>query len=182
MNSESINTNRCIQCDQKRSGHSHMILFGDWDEDSEGFSRPPVIRPLCNDCFNEDYRRDIGAYLEIENSHRLWNILEASDGKLVADFKHMAVGSRSFARVFDDELQVMKVVTRRVDEETLTFDAIHVDMNDNDFFNFVNPDSRDIPTIVILKPVEETPFADVRNRGGKSHKLTSFYHAQNDSE
>ncbi|ADD07739.1 virus protein phiCh1-VP78 (plasmid) [Natrialba magadii ATCC 43099] len=168
----------CIRCDAEREGHSYLLLYGDWDADRDGFSRPPITRPLCRSCWNERYDRLAGAYYEVDDVQRLWDILRAANGDLVADLKHMFVGGRPFVRVVDGELQGATTKPKDVGDKTIRFDPEMVDVDRDWLFEVFGEDDelpdREYPTIAIIRPVEETPFEDVRERGGDSHKISRW--------
>lgn len=172
-------TTSCHHCDRDRDGHSYLLLYGDWDPDRDGFSRAPVAEGFCRDCWKEDFQRTVGAHWEVSDVEQLWDVLEAADGALVADLVYLFVGGRPFVRVVDGEPQAIAASTRaNREEETLRVVPEFIDVDRDwlqDVFNAERnlPDD-DHPTIAIIRPVEETPFGDVRERGGQSHKIEEW--------
>lgn len=171
----------CQWCGTDREGHSYVVLYGDWDADQNGFSRPPCTEPLCQSCWQEHYERVAGAYYEVPDGDRLWDILSAANGDLVADLVHLFVGGRPFVRVVDDDPQVAKVKPTETGDNTIRFEPEVVEDGSldrewlTDLFDRSADDSdNDVPNIAVIRPVEETPFGDARERGGDSQKLTRW--------
>lgn len=165
----------CRRCGATRDGHSYLLLYGDWDPERDGFSRPPETRPLCRSCWREHYDRTVGAHWEIDDAETLWNTLEASNGQLVADLYAVFVGSRPFIRVVDGELQCIAGTSRvNHEEQTVRFVPEFVDVDREWFDSVLEPTDGDRPILPIIRPVEETPFGDVRERGGDSHKIEEW--------
>lgn len=63
----------------------------------------------------------------------------------------------------DEEEDVLKFTEERVDVDREWFEDL-----------FLGERSNPRPTIAIIRPVEETPFADVRERGQDSRKLGEY--------
>lgn len=170
----------CLHCDREREGHSYLVLYGEWDPDRAGFARAPGTKPVCRACWQERYARTVGAHYEIHERAdiaRVWDMLAASDGRLVADLYGLFVGSRPFVRVVNGDPRGVKVTWRPDHEtETLRPTTERIDF-DRDRFDEVLAAERHHPrgATVILRPVEETPFRDVRERGDDSHQLTEFH-------
>jgi len=166
----------CVHCGREREGHSHLHVYGDWGPEQDGFTRRPGVDPLCQDCWQERYNRVAGAYWEVEDADTLWNVLEASRGSLVANLVHLFVGSRPFVRVVDDELRGMKIQPYHDEaDDVLRFTEERIDV-DREWFDDLFAGERGSPydTIAIIRPVEETPFGDVRERGSNSKKLGEY--------
>jgi len=60
------------------------------------------MRPLCRDCWTDEYARTTGAHWSIDDPQRVWDVLRASDGELVADLSPLFMGGRPFVRVDGD--------------------------------------------------------------------------------
>lgn len=142
---------------------TYMELYGEWGGDRNGFADAPDVRTYCFEC-QQKRTRDAAAYYEVEDRDRLWSILEAADGRLVADCGPIFIGGKPWIRVVGGELEGMKAASH-VDEEskTIYFTSEPADVS-RDWFESVfraeseHPD--DHPTKVLLKPVDETPFSD----------------------
>jgi len=63
--------NKCKRCGDERDGHSYLLVFGDWNPDRSGFERPPGMRPLCRDCWTDEYARTSGAHWSIDDPQRV---------------------------------------------------------------------------------------------------------------
>lgn len=178
--------NHCFRCDAERSGHSYMLLFGKWNPDREGFDRAPVVRPFCESCYREHMDRTVGAHWRVEDGETLWDVLEASQGELVADLKPCFVGGRPFVRVVDGELRGITMQHYPLPEDheaDIGFKPERLDDVDREWLTGIIdedaalPDS-EFPTIAIIRPIEETPFGDIRAQGGNSRKLQEYAHVR----
>lgn len=123
-------------------------------------------RYYCLDCYSEEHNREKGAHYKYESADELWDILAASNGRLVADAKPMTVGGRGWFRVVDDTVQARHSVMVQGDTEdnyNIKFDTeptSDFDRTDfNEFFNAANE-----LRLVYLKPLTETPFIAGMNR------------------
>lgn len=121
-----------------------------------------VVRHWCQECWNKRRGREKAAHYDVEDGDRLWDILEAADGELVADLIPMLVGGRAWVRVVDGDVQARHTVRKRTDDGKMAFDTEPRRDFDvaafGDFFD--DPDYR---ARVLLKPAGETPFAEVEN-------------------
>ncbi|WP_254810637.1 hypothetical protein [Natronosalvus amylolyticus] len=172
--SDRSSPSECHHCGATREGHSYLVLYGDWNPERDGFSRAPIAEPVCRSCWREDYQRTVGAHWEVDDADTLWNVLEASNGELVADLYGLFVGGRPYVRVVDGELQCLGIKTKANREaQVLRVVPKFIDVDRAWFDELFNADS-DRPTIAIIRPVEETPFGDVRDRGGDSHKIETW--------
>lgn len=126
-----------------------------------------VLRNYCQQCWNQERGREKAAHYDVTDGDRLWSILEAADGKLVADMLPMLVGGRAWIRVVDGEVESRHSVHEKTGDGKIRFDTEPTEDFDVDDFGryFDDPGDR---TRVLLKPVEETPFADcnVPQEGG----------------
>jgi hypothetical protein len=167
----------CFRCGSAATEFPHTVTFGFWDDEADNYESPPPARHrYCRECWNRDFKRDQGAYWEVTDDATLWNTLAASEGQLVADLGALFMGNRPFVRVVDGDLQGAITKPKRVDEETIRFEPERKDDVDREWLAETLRSARDLPADVpvIIKPVEETPFGDVRERGGNSHKLTRW--------
>lgn len=172
----------CARCGSERDGHSYLVLYGDWVPDRDAFARAPEQRPLCRRCWSDYYQSVPGAYYELTDradTQRVWDMLAASDGRLVADCYALFVGARPFVRVVDDEVRAVKPTLRPdpdAADDAYTTTTERLDIDRDRFFEVLDAErtSRPKPAVVILRPVEDTPFGDVRERGDDSRQLTEF--------
>lgn len=165
----------CAHCREplEEGEHVYRELFGSVEEVKDhdiilGRTGGIVLRNYCQACYNEQKNRDKGAHYDVTDGDRLWTILEAADGELVADMRPMLVGGRAWVRVVDGDVEARHSVMEKTSqgfrfdtEPTEDFDVTRF----GDYFD--DPGDR---TRVILKPAEETPFAKVADVGGESHE------------
>jgi hypothetical protein len=172
--------NECQNCGDERDGHAYLLVFGDWNPDQSGFERPPAMRPLCSDCWTEEYGRTTGAHWSIDDPQRVWDVLRASDGELVADLAPLFMGGRPFVRVESDgELTAVgptMIDGGENDEGTPVIEEkiVRLEEFDRDALFEAVESARDLPDdtgSVIIRPIEETPFERYTGRGEHSASL-----------
>lgn len=174
-----IDTTTCVRCGTARADHSYVVLYGDWDPDRDGFTRPPGVRPLCESCWRAHYDKVPGAHYQlrdISDAERVLDILAASDGRLAADCLGLFVGARPFVRVVDGEVRGIKpVITHEDGDRVSTTSVERIDIDREQLLDVFTAE-RGAPhdAVVILRPVEDTPFGDVVERGDDSHQLSEF--------
>lgn len=163
---------RCDECESVIGGKEELkrtVKWGFWDVDTQNYDSGPRTEHYCQECWQRYFARDAAAYYEVTDPDRLWDILAAADGKLVADLKHMFVGGRGWIRVVDGELQGLHVtrdVDTRPDTPIVTHEVEQTDIDDewfDDVFDSLHErdaDDDSVPRIAMLKPVGETPFSD----------------------
>lgn len=154
----------CYQCwnDLEAGDHAYREVFGEIDHTTEhgvvfGTTGGVPTRHYCQDCYNEHRKRDKAAHYNVTDGDRLWDILAAADGELVADLLPMLVGGRGWIRVVDGAVEARHSVRERTDDG-MRWTTEPTEGFDVDRFGryFDDPGDR---TRVLLKPVEETPFA-----------------------
>lgn len=172
----------CKRCETTLSGDdlTYRVLYGKYEHTAAGDISDKLqagpgeeIEPgaderwYCFDCYKEHFAREKGAHFQYESAVELWAILEAADGRLVADAMPLTVGGRGWFRVVDGEVQVRHSVAVKGgpdDDWDIGFDTEPSPDWDKDetmeFFDRVQEDRR----LVYLKPVDETPFVAGMNR------------------
>ncbi|MCG1008247.1 hypothetical protein [Halorubrum lacusprofundi] len=172
--------NKCKRCGDERDGHSYLLVFGDWNPDRSGFERPPGMRPLCRDCWTDEYARTSGAHWSIDDPQRVWDVLRASDGELVADLSPLFMGGRPFVRV-DGDANMTAVGPTLIDggendagTPVIEEKIVRLESFDRDALFEAIETGRDLPNdtgSVIIRPIEETPFERYTGRGENSASL-----------
>jgi hypothetical protein len=116
------------------------------------------VRHYCDQCFRSQRTRRKAAHYDVTDGDRLWDILEAADGELVADLLPMLVGGRGWIRVVDGDVEARHTVHESTSE------GIRFSTEPTEEFGvakfgeyFDDPGER---TRVLLTPVEQTPFVD----------------------
>jgi len=155
-------------------------VFGDWNPDRSGFERPPGMRPLCRDCWTDEYARTTGAHWSIDDPQRVWDVLRASDGELVADLSPLFMGGRPFVRV-DGDANMTAVGPTLIDggendagTPVIEEKIVRLESFDRDALFEAIETGRDLPDdtgSVIIRPIEETPFERYTGRGENSASL-----------
>lgn len=167
MDSDEPGGATCAKCREEfePDDHAYREVFGKVDHPVDhgivfGTTGGVVVRHYCEECYREYRTREKAAHYDVTDGDRLWDILEASNGDLVADMLPMLVGGRGWIRVVDGEVDARHSVTRRTDQG-VRFDTEPTEGFDVDDFGhyFDDPNER---TRVLLKPVEETPFPNDR--------------------
>lgn len=172
----------CIQCDETVEEWKYTVRYGQWDVDAQNYDCGRHARHYCRDCFNEHLKRDIAAHYQVEDPDRLWDILAAADGQLVADLSPLYIGSQPFARVVDDEVEAMKTTAYpggETDDGTPILQMETGFLDDYDRADFMRVLRSEInsphPALVLLKPAGETPFADYAPIDNDQTRLTEGY-------
>jgi len=158
----------CFGCHEgfESEQHAYREVFGKIGEVTDhglvfGTTGGVVVRHWCRECWNNERGREKAAHYKVTDGDRLWDILDAAQGELVADLMPMLVGGRAWVRVVDDEIEARHSVHER------TAEGIRFDTEPSEDFDvaefgkfFDEPTDR---TRVLLKPAEETPFAEVED-------------------
>jgi hypothetical protein len=151
----------CWKCNEYIIDWAVRVLKGYWT--GSEFDGDPMEDYWCRECYREHRKREAAAHYEIDDHERLWAILEAADGELVADTYPLTVGGRGYVRVVDGEPQAMRIATRRKEDRVVTFEAEPIADYDREafegLFSVDGDGDEDPPRIVYLKPADETPFA-----------------------
>jgi len=144
--------------------HAYREVFGEVAEVTEhglvfGTTGGVVVRHWCRECWNERRGREKAAHYKVTDGDRLWDILEAAQGDLVADLLPMLPGGRAWVRVTEDGVEARHTTHERTDDGKIQTDTEPSEDFDVAKFGefFDDPTDR---TRVLLKPVEETPFAE----------------------
>lgn len=156
----------CQKCREpfEAEDHAYREVFGKIDRTTDrgivfGATGGIVVRHYCEECYREHRSRAKAAHYDVTDGERLWDILEAADGDLVADMLPMLVGGRAWVRVVDGDVEARHTVRERT-EDGFRFDTEPTEGFDVARFGeyFDDPGDR---TRVLLKPADETPFAEV---------------------
>ncbi|WP_256394151.1 hypothetical protein [Natronoarchaeum rubrum] len=160
----------CDECGEEIGGGDRLpriVRWGFWDREAQNFDGRSRLEYYCDACWSEEFERDAAAHYEVTNGQRLWDILEAADGDLVADLRPIFVGGRPWIRVVDGELQGMKSTRSRKqagDDLVIEFGTEEADVDREWFEEVFGAEEElpegDMPTIALLKPADETPFAE----------------------
>ncbi|WP_135306323.1 hypothetical protein [Haloarcula amylovorans] len=118
-----------------------------------------VVRHWCQDCWNEQRGREKAAHYDVTDGDRLWDILEAADGELVADLMPMLVGGRAWIRITDGEVEARHSTREMTDDGKLRFGTESSEDFDVTRFGEFFDEPTDM-TRVLLKPLDETPFGE----------------------
>lgn len=182
-----VNKIECDECGEvieSEMDNKRTVRWGFWDTERQSFKRRTHEEHYCPSCWREEFEREAAAHYEVESAQRLWDILEAADGRLVADLRPVFVGGRPWIRVRNGELEAMKSTRRTVekdDKQILQFGVERTDV-DREWFNETFRGEEDLPddeypTVVLLKPVDETPFTEYRDLHPDQAKFPEVEHA-----
>jgi hypothetical protein len=111
----------------------------------------------------------------VEDAQTLWNLLNASEGTLVADCKPVYIGGRPYIRVVDDFVQVLhyRQTHDNVDDVVrIRSELVQTDMSRDEFMNAFTQHDDERPVMVYLRPASETPFDDFTPRDAAQQTLT----------
>lgn len=141
---------------------SEKLVAGPGEEIDPGADE----RYYCLNCYKREHDRAKGAHFTYESADELFDILAASNGRLVADARPMTVGGRGWFRVVDGEVQARHSVMIRGDEDDeydIKFETEPSPDFDRDEFDEFFDGAKEI-RLVYLKSVDETPFVAGMNR------------------
>jgi len=171
----------CKLCETTLTGDdlTYRVLYGRFEHAAAGNISEKLVahageeldpgadeRWYCFDCYKSEFARENGAHFDYDSADQLFNILDASDGQLVADAKVMTIGGRGWLRVVDGEVQArhsVAVAGDADDEYDVKFETEPTPDYDRDDFDELFADAGD-RGLVFLKPVSETPFVAGMNR------------------
>lgn len=181
MTDDEAQSATCRHCETELSGDdpTYRVLYGRFHHASEGVVSEKLVGDLgeeldpgaderwyCLDCYQSEFDRAKGAHFEFESAEELWSILDAADGRLVADAKPMTVGGRGWFRVVDGEVQARHAVRVKGgpdDDFDIGFDTEPTpDFGREEFDEFFDGDAEF--RLIYLQPVGETPFVSGMNR------------------
>lgn len=158
----------CKECGDVIDGKNELkrtVIWGFWDADAQNYANTTQQEHYCQHCWSKEFKRDAAAHYEVTDAQQFWNLLEAANGTLVADLRPIFVGGRPWIRVVDGDLQAMRATVDAHDESrVIEFGTTEVDV-DREWFDETFRADQDLPdsahpTIALLKPADETPFAD----------------------
>lgn len=137
----------------------HRISYTNWDAEKQSFNKEPIEENYCRDCWSDIRPENKGAEFKIETTDGLWNILSSSNGKLVADFGRLIVGSHSIVRVNDELCELVYSKRRCVGEKIIDIKYKYEIKSKEWFDDFVSDIAEsDIPSYVRIRNVDSTPF------------------------
>ena len=155
---------RCTNCREYIDDWAVFVRKGFWT--GSEFEADPLEAHWCKACYRTHRDREVAVHYEIDDHERLWAILDAADGELVADTYPLTVGGRGYVRIVDGEPQALSIQTKVIHREPrvlgMTAESIE-DYDREDFealFSVQDDGEGDPPRRVFLKPTEETPFDD----------------------
>lgn len=165
-----VNRIECDHCEEPietAQQNKRTVRWGFWDAERQNFQGSPRQEHYCSECWREEFQREAAAHFEVNDAQRLWDILEAADGQLVADLGHIFVGGRPWVRIINGELEAIGSTRRAIEQDgdriiQFGYKGVDVDRQwfDETFHAEESSPDDEFPTIALLKPVEETPFDD----------------------
>jgi len=165
----------CSECGDEledAEGNIRSVRWGFWDAEKQWFERSAQQDYYCRTCWYENYDREKAAHWEVEDAQKLWDVLEAANGELVADLKPIFIGGRPWIRVVDGELQGVGAHlyddgTNEKGQRVLKNEIEEHDIDREWFDETFRADQElpddAMPTIALLKPADETPFEEYEN-------------------
>lgn len=167
----------CDECDEtiEDGDLKRTVKWSFWDYEHQNFDGPPREEHYCEDCWRERFAAPNAARYNVEDAETLWNLLNASEGTLVADCKPVYVGGRPYIRVVDDFVQVLhfRQTHDNVDGVVrLRSELVQTDMSREEFMTAFSPQEDGPQVRVYIRPADETPFADFTPRDASQQTLT----------
>lgn len=182
----------CDGCGDRAVTFPHTVTYGEWDDESSNYRHPPRRRDrYCRSCWREDFSREKACYWDVSSTSgaRVFEVLSAADGELVADSYALTIGGRGFARVVGGEVESIAMGREaRRDPDVLEFYPFWTEMDREGFEELFggdssldtsldsgsdtpldtgsdtsldsDSDSDRLPLMVLLRPASETPFAE----------------------
>ncbi|QIO25481.1 hypothetical protein [Haloarcula sp. JP-L23] len=157
----------CFGCREtfETEQHAYREVFGEVADVTDhglvfGTTGGVPVRHWCRACWNRERGREKAAHYDVTDGDRLWAILDAADGALVADLMPILVGGRAWIRVVDGDVEARHTTRERTDEGGIRFGTEPSEDFDVTQFGEFFDEPTDM-TCVLLKPADETPFAEV---------------------
>lgn len=175
---ETDNRTTCYDCgDYLQDGEFiHEIVYSSWEAQSNDFaSDEPQREKYCEECWDDIRPSNKGTQFEVDTVDELWNILSASNGKLVVDCKSHFVGGRPYLRVLNGDVQEAVINRRQVGDGTLGLSTEFEQRDRQDFEELIESIiNGDLPPIVRLRNSENTPFADLKDTDSGQENISNF--------
>lgn len=151
---------KCCSCNAYIENWAVLVKEGFWNGTAFEQGKDPIKKYWCQDCHQDQNNREAAAHHTLKDSDRLFNILSASEGSLVADTASVSFAGRGFVRVVDGDPQAINITQVKKEPKVIEHNAVAVQpFEESDFHNMFTPDT-DIedPVTIYLRPVDETPF------------------------
>jgi hypothetical protein len=166
-----VKCKRCLEflSDEERV---HSVRSNRWNASENDFEKTPRKEFYCSDCWSEVRPETRGAKLEVSSVNQLWGILNGSQGELVADFGSLSVGARPYVQVRNGIPYLATVKARRAGNNTIQFYSSFDEKDKNWFKQTVQSYMEgDLPTIVRIKNMSNTPFEHFPEKGENQETL-----------
>lgn len=171
------NRKSCNQCDSvlKDGRTVHRISYTDWDAENQGFQKEPIEENYCRDCWSNIRPSNNGTEYEIESAEKLWRILSASSGQLVADFSSVILGSHNIVRIKNNVCQ-RAYSKRQVVGDNIIGIRYEYEIKNRDWFDRFISDivDNDLPSYIKLINVEETAFDNFKDIKSDQESIDNF--------
>jgi hypothetical protein len=169
----------CDECGDDLGGTDRLprtVRWGFWDDATQSFEGAAREEHYCEPCWRDEFDRAAAAHYEVTDAERFWGVLAAADGRLVADLGPMFVGGHPWIRVVDGGLQALNATRTAREEGDRRVIKFGVEQSDADreWFDetFENAGDAEQPALALLKPAEETPFAEFEYVDDDQQRLT----------
>lgn len=166
-----VKCDRCLEF-LSNGERVHSVRSNRWNASENNFEKTPRKKFYCSDCWSEVRPERRGTELEVRNANQIWGILDSSQGELIADFGALSVGARPYLQVRNSTPYVATVKARRTGNSTIQFYS-SFDEKDKDWFKGTVQSymEGDLPTIVRIKNISNTPFEQFPEKGENQETL-----------
>lgn len=169
---------KCRECGEflRNEEFTHIVSYGYWDTSKNKIENGSTDEHYCRECWSEQAPMQRGIKYDVDSSEELIDILESSNGKLVADFNSQIIGSRVFMRIIEGRAEFAYNKSRSVGDNAIGFKSEYEEKDKQDGTEFVEDVllSGDLPPMIILVKKKNTPFRDYPDIGEDQSKIEEF--------
>lgn len=152
---------QCCECGDYLDNWAILIQKGFWNGTEFDGEADSIKNYWCKSCFNQKYTDTATTEHSVESTTRLWNILNASEGSLVADTTPTEFDENALIRVIDDAIQF--IMFNPVQKSTSVIEQKPIaipEFTETDFHETFNPDAYNTAMTVHLRDASTTPFTN----------------------
>lgn len=173
MEDDRMKCHRC-NCILKNDEFVHKISYSGWDINSGDFKRDPQENYYCQDCWSQR-KKDMGTEFYVESVDQIWNVLNSSNGELVADISSHFIGSNSQIQIVEGNVTVAYTRSRWKSDDVVSFYSEFDEMSKDEFYDIFNDIvSGDLPSYIKLYNHRNTPFNEYPNKGNRQLSIKDF--------
>lgn len=176
MNTMEDNRKKChrCSCNIKNNEFVHKISYSCWDINSGDFERNPQENYYCESCWSQR-KKDMGTEFYVESADHIWNVLNSSNGELIADISSHFIGSNTQIRILDGNVTAVYTKSRRKSDDVISFYSKFDEISKDEFYDIANDIATgDLPSYIKLYNNRNTPFDGYPDKESKQSSIRDF--------